>query len=267
MDMRTEKVVWQKSYDKGCDRMALSPDGKTIYQPSFEKDDWYILDALTGKMTGRVSPKSKSHNTLFGLDGNFCYLAGLGSPQLSVVDTQSQKIVRQIGPFSDSIRPFTLNGKQTLVFVNINKCLGFEIGDLQTGKKLHRVEVAGYEMGPVKRHGCPSHGIGMTPDEKEIWVCDAHNKRVHIFDATAMPPKQIANVVCRDEPGWIMFSNDGTLAYPSSGDVIDVKTRSVVAQLTDEEQRAVGSEKIVEIDWVNDAPVRVGNQFGVGQVR
>jgi len=33
-------------------------------------------------------------------------------------------------------------------------------------------------------HGCPSHGIGLTPDEKEIWVTDAHNRRLHLFDAT-----------------------------------------------------------------------------------
>ena len=54
----------------------------------------------------------------------------------------------------------------------MNALLGFEIGDLQTGKVLHRVEVQGFEKGAVKRHGCPSHGIGMTPDEKELWVCD-----------------------------------------------------------------------------------------------
>ena len=24
----------------------------------------------------------------------------------------------------------------------------------------------------MKRHGCPSHGIGLTPDEKELWLAD-----------------------------------------------------------------------------------------------
>jgi hypothetical protein len=131
---------------------------------------------------------------------------------------------------------------------------------------LHRVEVQGFQTGKVKRHGCPSHGIGLTPNEQEIWVCDAHNQQMHVFDATVMPPRQLASIRCRDEPGWITFSNDGTLAYPSSGDVIDVKTREVVAQLTDEEGRAVGSEKLLEIDWDGNTPVRDGNQFGVGRV-
>jgi hypothetical protein len=106
----------------------------------------------------------------------------------------------------------------------------------------------------------------MTPDEREIWVCDAHNQQLHVFDARVLPPKQLTSIRCRDEPGWIAFSNDGAFAYPSSGDVIDVKTRQIVAQLTDEAGRAVGSEKLLEIDWRDNTPVRAGNQFGVGRV-
>jgi hypothetical protein len=50
--------------------------------------------------------------------------------------------------------------------------------------------VTGFKQGPVARHGCPSHGIGLTPDEREIWLYDAHNRRLHVFDNTVMPPKQ-----------------------------------------------------------------------------
>ncbi len=267
VDMISEELLWEREYEKGCDRMALSPDGKIIYQPSFEKDEWYVLDAMTGDIISRIKPNSRAHNTVYGLDGTRCYLAGLASPLLTVADTSSHSAHHTVGPFSHNIRPFTVNANQSLAFVCINQCLGFEIGDIKTGKKIHRVEVQGFEMGKVKRHGCPSHGIGMTPDEKEIWVCDAHNRRVHIFDATVMPPKQVASIVCRDEPGWVTFSNDGEYAYPSSGDVIDVRTRKIVAQLTDEKGRAVGSEKLLEIDWNGRTPVLAGNQFGVGRAR
>ena len=266
LDLVSEKLLWEKDYDKGCDRMALSPDGKILYQPTFEKDQWYVLNALTGEELTRITPDSRAHNTVYGLDGKWCYLAGLGSPLLSVADTSTHKFHRTVGPFSESIRPFTINGRQTLAYVCINDCLGFEVGDIKTGKKLYRIEVEGFQKGPVKRHGCPSHGIGLTPDEKELWVSDAHNQRMHVFDATATPPKQVASIACRDEPGWITFSIDGRFAYPSSGDVIDVKTRKIVARLTDEKDRAVGSEKMLEIDWDNGTPVRAGNQFGVGRV-
>ena len=70
---------------------------------------------------------------------------------------------------------------QTLCYVNVNELLGFEIGDLRTGKKLHRVEVQGYEKGPVDRHGCPSHGIGLTPDEQgAVAVRRAQQRRARL---------------------------------------------------------------------------------------
>jgi DNA-binding beta-propeller fold protein YncE len=147
----------------------------------------------------------------------------------------------------------------------VNDLLGFEIGDLNTGKMLHRIEVKGFEKGTPKRHGCPSHGIGLTPDEKELWVMDSVNRRIHIFDNTVRPPKQTASLEVRDEPGWITFSIDGRYGYPSTGDVIDVKSRKVVAELTDENGAAVASEKLLEIDIAGDVPVRAGNQFGLGE--
>jgi 6-phosphogluconolactonase (cycloisomerase 2 family) len=132
---------------------------------------------------------------------------------------------------------------------------------------IHRVEVPGFSSGPVKRHGCPSHGIGLTPDESEIWVVDGHNKRVHLYDVRSMPPRYLESLEVRDEPGWVTFSIQGDLAYPSTGDVFETKSRKRVAQLTDEEGRTVMSEKMLEIDFDGPKPVRAGDQFGVGRAR
>lgn len=266
IDLRTDKVLWERPYEGGCDRMAISPDGKVLYVPSFEKEHWHVVDGATGDVLAKITPNSKAHNTVFGPDGKACYLAGLSSPLLTVADTSTHTASRTIGPFSAEIRPFTVNGAQTLCFVTINKLLGFEVGDLKTGKMLHRIEVAGFAQGPVKRHGCPSHGIGLTPNEKEIWVCDATNHRLHIFDVTHMPPTKITDIQVRDEPGWVTFSIDGTLAYPSTGEVIDGRTRKTLATLTDETGRAVQSEKLLEIDFNGTEPVAAGCQFGVGGV-
>src|SRR5262245_30839974 len=265
LDLGTEKLLWERSYEGGCDRMAISPDGKLLYVPSFEKEHWHVVDGATGDVIQKIVTNSGAHNTVYGLDGRNVYLAGLRSPILSVADTRSHTVVRTVGPFANSIRPFTVNARQTLCFVNVNELLGFEVGDIQTGKKLHRVEVQGFSRGPVKRHGCPSHGVGLTPDERELWVTDAHNRRMHVFDATVMPPRQVASIEVRDEPGWITFSLDGRYAYPSTGDVIDTRTRKIVAALKDETGIDVQSEKVVEIHVSGGKAVRVGDQFGVGR--
>jgi hypothetical protein len=265
-DLITEKKVWEKEYEGGCDRMALSPDGKTMYVPSFEGPHWLVVDALSGEVIKKLEPNSGAHNTVYSLDGRFAYMAGLKSPLLCVADTKTHTITKEVGPFGNVIRPFTVNGAQTLCYVNVNDLLGFEIGDLKTGKALHRVEVAGFQKGPVKRHGCPSHGVGLTPDEKEVWLCDAFNERVHVFDNTVTPPKQVTSVKLREQPGWITFSLDGKIAYPSTGEVIDVKTKKIVATLSDETGRQVHSEKLLEIVFANGKPIRAGDQFGLGRV-
>ena len=206
---------------------------------------------------------------MYGRDGKSVYLAGLRSPILTVADTATHKAARGVGPFSAAIRPFTVNGAQTRCFVNVNGLLGFEVGDIHGGKMLHRVEVEGFKQGPVKRHGCPSHGIGLTPDESEIWVVDAFNHRVHIFDAKTTPPKQLQSLELRDEPGWITFTIQGDYAYPSTGEVIDVKTKKIVGILKDENGKPIQSEKMVEVDF-KDAegkiPAAAGDQFGIGRV-
>ena len=266
-DLKTDRMLWNREFDGGCDRLAISPDGKVLYVPSFEGPHWHAIDALSGEVIAKILTDSGAHNTIYGQDGRRVYLAGLRSNMLSIADPRTHTVVSGVGPFSNRIRPFTINARQSLCFVNVNDLLGFEVGDLKTGKMLHRVEVTGFGRGPVKRHGCPSHGIGLTPDEKELWLADGANSRLHVFDATMMPPKQVTSIALRDQPGWITFSLDGRYAYPSTGDVIDTKSKQIVATLTDETGRAVQSEKVVEVVFSGETPTRTGDQFGIGRRR
>jgi hypothetical protein len=262
VDLVSEKTLWEKALPGGCDRMSMTPDGKVLYVPTLEKDHWNVVDGASGEVVRRIETKSKAHNTVCSIDGSRMFLAGLGSPILQLADTKTHELAEKIGPFSAAIRPYTVG--KTHVYVNVNGLLGFEIGELKTGKMLHRVEVKGFEKGMVKRHGCPSHGVGLTPDEKEVWVCDAANSRLHVFDNTRMPPKQGVSIKLRDQPGWVTFSSDGVFAYPSTGEVIEVKSKKIVAALKDEKGREVHSEKVVEIIFKGGVPIHAGDQFGRG---
>ena len=264
IDAISGKKIWDKTYEGGCDRMAISPDGKVLYVPQLEGPFWHVVDAANGNVIKTIETKSGSHNTIYAPDGSRVYLAGLKSPMLNVADPKTHTVTSQVGPFDNVIRPFTVNGSNTLVFVNINGLLGFEVGDLKTGKKLYHVEVEGYKQGTVKRHGCPSHGIALTPDEKELWVADCANSAIHIFDSMVMPPKQKQSIPARDCVGWINFSIDGRIAYSSTGEMIDVASKKIVATLKDEAGHDVQSEKQLELVVSNGKVVRAGDQFGIG---
>ena len=73
---------------------------------------------------------------------------------------------------------------------------------------------------------------------------------------------------------WSVATGDVLRHLQSAMDKTTVATErtscsvaKVVAHLTDEKGRAVGSEKMVEVDWEGKVPLRAGNQFGVGRVR
>jgi DNA-binding beta-propeller fold protein YncE len=267
LDLATDKPLWNREYEGGCDRKAISPNGKVIYLPSLEQGFWNVIDAATGDPITRITTNSGSHNTVYGPDGLRVYLGGLKSPYLFVADTRSHTAEPKVGPFGGVIRPFTVNGAQRLAYVCVNDLLGFEIGDLKSGKLLHRVEIPGVKPGPVKRHGCPSHGVGLTPDEREVWVCDGFNERVHVFDNRTLPLRYVTSMKLREQPGWVTFSIDGQYAYPSTGEVFDTKSKQLVVALADEQGRPVHSEKLLEIDFRDGKPVRSGDQFGIGHQR
>src|SRR6266566_9691896 len=48
-DLMTDQLVWEQSYDgRGTDRIALSPDGKTLYAPELGAPKWMVAEATTG---------------------------------------------------------------------------------------------------------------------------------------------------------------------------------------------------------------------------
>ena len=77
LDAITGKRLWDRTYDGGCDRLAISPDGQTLYVPQLERDLWHIVDAATGAVITNIATESGSHNTICSLDGTRVYLAGL----------------------------------------------------------------------------------------------------------------------------------------------------------------------------------------------
>jgi DNA-binding beta-propeller fold protein YncE len=247
-DLVTDKIIWEKTYDGTCcDRIALSPDGTTIYAPAYGAPKWYVINAADGALLSTISVMGWPRQAIFSPDGALVFLSAWESQVLSIADTRARKIVREVGPFTSFMCPFTINRRASQVFANVDGLVGFEVGDLQTGLILDRVVIEGYQMEAAEKFECPSHGIALTPDERELWVADGVDNRIHVFDATTYPPEAATTVEVRAQPRWIMFSADGRYAYPSSGDVIDRESKKVIATLEDERGLFVHSERMLEI--------------------
>ena len=189
IDLKSDKIAWEKRYEGHCcDRIAVSPDGQTIYAPASGSAKWYVIHAATGELRASVGVTGWPRQTIYSRDGTRAYLAAWESPILSASDAVSHQVVKTIGPFSASLCPFTLNARGTLAFANVDGLVGFEVGDLQTGLILDRVAADGYDKDAAAKYECPSHGIAFTPNERELWVADGVRNRLLVFDATVYPP-------------------------------------------------------------------------------
>jgi DNA-binding beta-propeller fold protein YncE len=179
---------------------------------------------------------------------------------LSVADAATDEVIRTVGPFSASLCPFTVNGKGTLAFANVDGLVGFEVGDLQTGLVLDRVvAAASSDDGSAVQaaaYECPSHGIAFTPDERELWIADGVTNRLLVFDASVYPPVSRTSVKLGAQPRWIAFSGDGRFAYISTGDVVSTATKQIAGVLQDEGGSKVSSENFLEAEIADGRPNR-----------
>ena len=285
IDLQTDQIVWRKKYGKYADSPAITPDGKTLYLPFREEDSWWVINAADGAVITKI-PVAKgknydvnpignpvgAHNTWSSPDGKRMYFEVLTVPYVFIADTATNKLIGKVGPFTKGVRPFAVSDDETRVYASVDGFLGFEIGAARTGKEwggkmLQRVEahtpperLAQIPNPPAhKPHSTPSHGVNITPDQKEVWMVDGVYGYVYAFDVTVNPPKLAASIplfkdpMQQPHPGWISFSIDGKYAYPDQGGVIDTKTKKTVAWIP-------LSEKLLEVDFLDGKPSKAGHR-------
>ena len=200
-------------------------------------------------------------------DGKLAFMSPVGK-LLQIADVATAKVIRTIA-FPDNIRVQVMNKDLSKIYVNQDNFLGYMIADTRTGKILKTVEVtsldwrAAWNKSPRVRppHGCPSHGIALTPDGKEVWLADGMFNKIYIFSNTDNP-KEIATIDTPNGVYWMTFGLDGKLVYASSGDIIDVATRKIVGTTKDENGTRLFSEKELDMTFVDGHLQRVSNQFG-----
>jgi DNA-binding beta-propeller fold protein YncE len=282
-DLISKKVIYHKTYPTGIDSFGITPDGKTIYMPDGDGQSngiWRVIDAATGDVRGGIDTGGHAaHNTIVSLNGAHVYMGPRLSNYLVVADTRTNHVIRKIGPVKNGVRPFTINGTETLAFIETSGFLGFQVANIATGQILYTVPVNGFTFNGFNQFA-PSHGISLSPDERELYISDWPHSYAHVFDVSHLPgkaPKKVADIKlhsmggsespcistnCMKE-GWVLHSRDGRFVYiGDAGDVINTATRKSVAYLAP----LANTRKFLEIDWANGRPVFATSRYGVGYV-
>jgi YVTN family beta-propeller protein len=232
LDPATDTVTRRMKVGPRPNQPACTPDGKVVYVPC-DDASWWVVDAAAGRVVTRIATGGRPHNTLISPDGRRMYLGPKGSYHVLIADVATHKLIGEI-PTSDAPRPLALSHDGKRLYANVDTLIGFEVLDTERRKLVRRVEAE--VPAELLRVASRSHGIGLRPDEKELWMCDVFHDRTYVFDLTADPPRQTHTIPMKGGGYWMSFSPDGKRCYVSEriGDavaVIDTATKAVVARI------------------------------------
>ncbi len=235
IDPYTDKVIRRMNIGPEPNQLAVTPDGKFAYVPA--KDGYYeVVDLAKAKIIERIFTGGRPHNTLCSADGKRMYLAPMGNPKkVTIVDVATHKPIGVI-PFSSVVRPVALTKDEKYLFAEVDSLVGIEMADVAKRKMIERVPA---ELAPEHlKTGSRSHGLGIRPDQKEIWECDVEHQEVHVYDISSpgARPKQIATVPMGGRVYWLTFSPDGKRCYVSVRSrnetaVVDTASKKIVARI------------------------------------
>ncbi|MGE0174585.1 MAG: YncE family protein [Oligoflexales bacterium] len=286
-DLKTDQLVWVKTYDECTfpDRINVNKAGTALFIPCKKDPNQHIVvDASTGEFRQKYAMDRYPHNTFTGEQGKYMYLSGYRNPDLLVVDQESHELVRKVTGFKNSegegVRPFSVDKEERFAFATENDQLGFGVGDIKAGKQIFYVkqetpsERTQHDDAECERpHGGepPSHGLAVRPGAREVWFIDDAWGYLYVYDTTPLyqnPPKipvHKANVELfeaidkkwtKTRWRWVAMSLEGDYVYPASGIVVDGETKKRLPY------KITPSEKLIEIQFSGNTPVRVSGQNG-----
>jgi YVTN family beta-propeller protein len=233
IDPFSDKIVRRIPIGPAPNQLAVTPDGKIAYVPVSD-GHWEVIDLAKGEIVKRIFTGGRPHNTLCSPDGKRMYLAPMGAPKkVTVVDAATHERIGEI-PFSNVVRPVAISRDEKRLYAEVDGLVGIEVADVDARKMIHRVPADLPDE--QKKAASRSHGIGIRPDQKEVWECDVEHHDVHVYDITGDTPKQIATIPIGTQIYWLTFSPDGKICYvaargASAVAVVDTETKKVLTRI------------------------------------
>lgn len=268
-DLYQNKMIYDKKLIHGVDQPSFGEG--VVYVPSGEYTNdrnWYYYKASDGTMLGMEPGGSNPHDTIW--KNSHRYYGGTEDTYLYVLGLPFGKI----GPSPSGtagVRPFTINGPETRAYITWSNYRGFSVADLSDGHIIKSISFGGNPC-----HIAPSHGITLSPDNKEVYIMDSCINTIHAYTATDNPTS-IADFPLTHQihggteancswdctkDGWLMHSRDGKYVYVAdSGDVLDTTTHTIATYIP---YLANCRHGFVEMDWKNGTIVGTTTHVGLG---
>jgi YVTN family beta-propeller protein len=224
-----------------------------------------VIDTKTLTRTKSILVKGRLHNIYVTPDGKYLITGSIPAKLMTVIDLEQEVPVWEL-PFDLGVRPMTIeagpDGSTRRVFVQLSDTNGFAVVDFAARKEVARITLpvakTEFEM-DAGRATSPSHGIGVAPDRKTLWVTSIPNNAVFVYSLqnpsldkleligeVALPDLKLpGHSPIASVPNWVTFTPDGKTIYVSNAGL-----RSVTAIDTE-------SMKVKAVVPVGEVPKRI----------
>lgn len=240
VDAKTLSIIKSIPLTGRPNNISVSKDGKKVYVAiAAVPGAVEVIDTATLTSIKTIPTNGAEHNVYVTPDGKYLAAGSVGGRNMAIIDLATDKIAWTM--FSDGVRPITFDtnpdGSTRNLYVELSNFHGFVAVDFKTQKEITRVTLP--EVPPEQRNkgqlnAAPAHGIGVTPDEKWLFVCSRLNGHVYVYSIPDL--KFAADIPVGHDPDWITFSPDSKTAYVASAgtdsvSVVDIASKKQVATI------------------------------------
>jgi YVTN family beta-propeller protein len=235
-DTKTGKLIGKASLSGRPNNIAIAKDGQRIFVGIMTGGGAVeVVDTASLKSIKAVAVKGGVHNTYVTPDGKFVVAGSVVGKILTVIDAQTLQPAWEL-PFDSGVRPMAFerdtDGSTSRIFVQLSGLHGFAVVNFKTHAVVARITMPDEPRGGTAQAAAPSHGLGVSPDGKTLWVDSSIANAVFAY---SLPDLKVLGYVQTGEvPDWLTFTPDGTKLYvansgSNSVSVIDTTTRKQVA--------------------------------------
>src|ERR1700688_735775 len=215
--------------------LTITKDGQRVLVGIRENSGWLeVIDAASLKKIKNIPVSGPVHNVYVTPDGKYAVAGSIDAKNLAVVDLQTEQAVWNLNPGS-GVRPMTFetnpDGSTKRIFAQLSGFNGFAVVDFAKHIEVERTKLpdqpGGYGIAEG-RTGTPSHGIGVAPDNKSLWIASTTANALFQYELPSLNLLgyvELPRVYPQGQkpsgsvPEWITFTPDGKTLYVSnSGD-------------------------------------------------
>ena len=197
---------------------------------------WFPSKTLTLKKTISTSG-GRLHNVYVTPDGKYAIGGSIPAKKLYVFDLATEELAWDL-QMDLGVRPMAIeanpDGSTKRIFIQMSQLNGFSVVDFAQRKEVTKVPLPEppqwYDHGGYRENE-PSHGIGVAPDNKTLWVTSIPNNAVFVYlladlkliGEVALPALKLpGHGPIASVPNWVTFTPDSKTIYISNAAIKSV---------------------------------------------